>query len=210
MNVREPSVTARVHHLCLRSRAQRTRSPWLVAVFAGISIANLLRADPPVRIDSDFPGGNIVCERIEGSDVYLHQDLRDTKGSWFYWYFRVRGAQGRELHFHFTNGGVLGPLGPAASKDGGATWQWLGHRDSATEFQYRFAPDAAELRFSFGMPYLEADLRRFLERYQATAFLKIDTLGATRKGTLVERLRLWLHQSRSRLSGSRHLPASCL
>ena len=46
-------------------------------------------------IDGDFPGGNVVLERIEGDAVYLHQDQRDTPGFWFYWYFRVRGATGR-------------------------------------------------------------------------------------------------------------------
>ena len=43
-----------------------------------------------LNIDADFPGGNIVLDRIEGDTVLLHQDLRDTEGDWFYWYFRER------------------------------------------------------------------------------------------------------------------------
>lgn len=52
-------------------------------------------------IDSHLPGDNIVVERIDGEDVYLRQDLRDTEGPWFYWCFRVLGASGRTLRFHF-------------------------------------------------------------------------------------------------------------
>ena len=36
-------------------------------------------------VDCDFPGGNVVFQRIEGERVYLHQDQRDTPGFWFYW-----------------------------------------------------------------------------------------------------------------------------
>ena len=40
-------------------------------------------------IDCDFPGGNIIAERIDDDDVFVRQDLRDTDRDWFYWYFRV-------------------------------------------------------------------------------------------------------------------------
>lgn len=67
-------------------------------------------------IDCEFPGGNIIVERIDGDNVYLHQDPRDTGGFWFCWYFRVREAAGRTLTFHFTKGNVLGVLGPAVQQ----------------------------------------------------------------------------------------------
>ena len=69
------------------------------------------------EIDADFPGGNVVLERIEGDEVHLHQDPRDTAGFWFYWYFRVRARGGRTLTFHFTKGNVIGVRGPAVSTD---------------------------------------------------------------------------------------------
>ena len=95
----------------------------LVSQLAGAESSHLAFA-------SDFPGWNIVLERIEGDDVSVHQDLRDTKGDWFYWYFAVRGAAGRELTFHFTQSRAIGPLGPGISRDQGATWTWLAKRDS--------------------------------------------------------------------------------
>src|SRR5262247_3923851 len=86
----------------------------------------LVPAQEAVRVDADIPGGNIVVDKIEGDTVSVHQDLRDTQGHWFYWQFRVRGAQGRTLTFQFTKGDVVGVLGPAMSVDGGESWTWLG------------------------------------------------------------------------------------
>ncbi|MCA9158780.1 MAG: hypothetical protein KDA72_10660, partial [Planctomycetales bacterium] len=56
-----------------------------------------------VTVDCDFPGGNIVVDRLEGDHIYVHQDLRDTDRDWFYWYFRVKGAAGRTITVHFTD-----------------------------------------------------------------------------------------------------------
>ena len=48
-----------------------------------------------LTVDSDFPGGNLLVEKIEGDTVLVRQDVRDTQGTWFWWHFRVRGAAGR-------------------------------------------------------------------------------------------------------------------
>ena len=61
-----------------------------------------------IEIDADYPGGNIVIERIDGDVIDLRQDRRDTKRWWFYWNFRVGGAAGRALKFRFTDGDVIG------------------------------------------------------------------------------------------------------
>ncbi len=51
-------------------------------------------------IDADFPGGNIVVDSIHRDTVFIQQDLRDTEGNWFYWYFRVgRSAAGKTFLF---------------------------------------------------------------------------------------------------------------
>jgi len=144
-----------------------------------------------LTVDADFPGGNLLVEKIDGDAVWVRQDLRDTRGTWFWWHFRVRGAAGRTLTFHFTNGNVLGVRGPAVSTDGGGTWAWLGRRAvRGTSFRYAFAPDAGEVRFCFAMPYFEADLKRFLKRFKGSPHLKVSTLCKSRKGRGVERLRV--------------------
>src|SRR3712207_6610599 len=79
-----------------------------------------------LKVDADFPGGNIVVERIDGSDIHVSPDLRDTEGTWFYWNFRVRGAEGRTINVHFAKGNRIGTRGPAVSLDGGKTWKWIG------------------------------------------------------------------------------------
>ena len=137
---------------------------WAALLTAGgLSLlpATPCRADgEKLQVDADFPGGNIVVDKIDGDNVHLHQDLRDTAGDWFYWYFRVRGAQGRTLTFHFTKGNPIGVRGPAVSTDGGKSWQWLGAQAvRGASFQYAFPADAADVRFCFAFPYLEHNLR---------------------------------------------------
>lgn len=144
-----------------------------------------------ITVDSDFPGGNIIVDSIEGDTIAVHQDLRDTEGDWFYWYFRVCGASGRELAVRFTQGNVIGVRGPAVSTDGGRRWRWLGAEavDGQT-FRYQVPADADEVRFSFGMPYLEANLHEFLARYADHPHLGVGELCKTKKGRSAELLRL--------------------
>ena len=115
-------------------------------------------------IDAAFPGGNIVVEKQQDCSVWLHQDLRDTTEDWFYWYFRVREAPCGKLQFNFTKSPAIGVRGPAVSLDGGRSWQWLGAAAANNNrFEYDNQNGDAELRFSFGMPYLEEDWRRFCD-----------------------------------------------
>jgi hypothetical protein len=100
----------------------------LIALTAVLFTTGLAAAEQHAapQIDCAFPGGNILLERVEGDTVTLKQDLRDTAGHWFYWYFRVRGAAGRTLTFRFTGGDVFTRMGPSCSLDGGQTWRWVG------------------------------------------------------------------------------------
>ena len=145
-----------------------------------------------ISIDCDFPGGNIVVERAEGDDVYLHQDLRDTEGDWFYWCFRVRAAAGRKLAFHFTSKRLpISPMGPAVSSNGDKVWSWLGKKAVVKDgFVYSFAEDADEVRFCIAIPYVESNLHAFLEHHAGNPYLKVETHCTTRKERITERLRL--------------------
>jgi len=147
-----------------------------------------------VAIDADYPGGNIIVERIDGDVIALRQDLRDTKGWWFYWSFRVRGAAGRRLTFRFTNKNVIGTRGPAVSTDGGKTWSWLGTGGvKGTSFSYSFpadAKDAKPVRFAFAIPYQEANLKQFLAGHEKNKHLTVSELCKTRKKRVVKRIHL--------------------
>jgi hypothetical protein len=146
--------------------------------------------NPPLRIDADFPGGNIAVGEIAGDVVNLRTDLRDTKGSWFYWYFRVNGAQGRNLTFNFTEGDPIGVRGAAVSTDEGATWKWLGPPKDTKSFSYHFPANSGAVRFSFGMPYSQQHLDAFLGGIGTHPALRKDTLCQSRKGRAVERLHI--------------------
>ncbi len=160
-----------------------------VAAMLTIGQVGATPASGSPTIDCAFPGGNILVDKIEGDTVYLRPDLRDTKGWWFYWCFRVRGAAGRTTTFRFAKRNPIGLTGPAVSKDGGEHWSWLGSEavDGAS-FTYDFPADAREVRFCFTMPYQESDLRRFLRRHQGGNHLSVATLCRTKKGRAVERL----------------------
>ena len=75
-----------------------------------------------MNIDSSSPGGNIVVEKIEANAAWLHQDLRDTEGDWFYWYFRASESEGRPVRVHFTASRAFSTHGPAVSTDDGRNW----------------------------------------------------------------------------------------
>lgn len=169
----------------------------LSALVLGGHEATIAAAEPEtavtggIAVDANFPGGNILFEKIEGSTVFVRQDLRDTAGPWFYWCFRVRGAAGQSLTFKFTDGNVIGVRGPAVSVDGGKSWSWLGAaavRDAS--FSYTFPASAGEVRFCFAMPYLESDLRAFLQQHENHASLRVETLCRTGRGREVELLRV--------------------
>jgi hypothetical protein len=144
-----------------------------------------------LNVDCDFPGGNILVDKIEGNDIFLHQDLRDTTTDWFYWYFRINGAAGRTIQVHFTAGDVIGARGPALSSDKGKTWRWLG-ADCSTgcSFTCTLPEKLDEVRFSFGMPYTQANLDRFLRHWGSSPNLRRSTLCLSNSGRPVELLRL--------------------
>ena len=149
--------------------------------------AGLMAGGP--TIDCDYPGGNIIVESIEGDVVRLRQDPRDTQGWWFYWNFRVRGADGRTLAFQFTDKDPIGTRGPAVSTDGGLSWRWLG-RQRGAKFDHRFGADEDDVRFAFCIPYLQADLDRWLAAHRDHPNLRVETLCTTKAGRDAERLRL--------------------
>jgi len=141
-------------------------------------------------IDGDFPGGNIIVHRVEGNDVHLSPDQRDSSRWWFYWYFRARAAGGRTLTFHFEGNDPIGVLGPACSTDGGLSWRWMGAKAAKDgSFRYHLDPRVGEARFCFAIPYLEGNLQAFLKHWAGNTALAVGELCRSSKGRTVEYLR---------------------
>ncbi len=151
------------------------------------------QAPQQLSIDANYPGGNIVVERIEGNAIDVRPDLRDTPDWWFYWNFRVRGAGNRELTFRFPGRSPLGARGPAVSEDGGKSWVWTGRakvndQPEQASFQYLFKPEVNEVRFAFAMPYQLADWNAFIAPYLSRDDVAEKTLCRTTAGRDVKLL----------------------
>lgn len=153
--------------------------------------SNTVPLPPTIVVDADFPGGNILVERIDGDTMYLKQDIRDSEGWWFSWAFRLRGAAGRTVQVQFGEGNkVVGTRGPAMSLDGGWTWTWQSADGAADHFSVVIPPDANEVLLAFADVYTQRQWTRFLERMGASPFLKPGVLTTSRKGRAVELLKV--------------------
>lgn len=154
---------------------------------------------PGILIDADFPGGNIIVEGATGQStlyykvsdsqalIKLRPDLRDTRGDWFYWYFRIRGAEGKEIKFQFP-GRKISAFGPAYSLDQGKSWKWLYDQPQQNDssFSYTFIANDKDVRFSMGMPYLHADFETFIRSYENHPHLSLSSFATSNKGRNVE------------------------
>jgi len=171
---------------------QRRLLPLLVSALALIGCAlrachaGAAESDPQIRLDADYPGGNILVERMDGDKIHIRQDLRDTSTWWFWWNFRVRGAAGRTLTFQFAGENPIGVLGPALSRDDGGSWSWLGAESAqGALFRYAFAPQESSVRFAFAVPYQQSDFDAFVAAHQERVTrgqLQISRLCQSRKG----------------------------
>jgi hypothetical protein len=140
------------------------------------------------KIYSGFPSGNISVEKIQNDTIWMHPDLRDTKGDWFYWCFGVSNAKGKTLTFVFTRTNVFTSMGPAVSFNSGLTWNYLGGDKVRNEtFSYTFN-GSGEVRFSMGMPYTQKNFSLFIHPLLESKYLRLDTLEITKGGRAVERL----------------------
>ncbi|HEY8444269.1 MAG TPA: hypothetical protein VIL24_05690 [Clostridia bacterium] len=111
-----------------------------------------------IKITDQFPGGNIIVDKVEGNNVYLRQDLRDTKPWWHYWNFKITISRPQKLFFHFQDD-VIGYFGPAINEGDG--WHYnknsfISHKSFVYDFVY-----AGVYQFAFSLPYQVEDFERF-------------------------------------------------
>ena len=142
-----------------------------------------------LSIDCRFPGGNIKVHDIQGDTIFVSPDLRDTRASWFYWAFRVRGAAGRTLVFRFLSDHPVGTRGPAISTDGRHTWRWTD--EAFDQDSFRVTIPAEETYLCFAPLYTQENWERFLadEALRATETSNGFSPGfftTSRKGRPVE------------------------
>ena len=142
-------------------------------------------------IDSTFPGGNIVVEKVSNDTVYVRPDLRDTEGDWFYWYFKVSGIKGKTVTFKFEQDNVFAKYGPGYSINNDQDWKWYGeHRIINKSFTYSFSEQDSIAYFSMAFPYTQQNLNTFLSTLRNRKSLIIDTLCQSPEGRYIEKMLL--------------------
>jgi len=136
-----------------------------------------------IRISSRYAGGNIRLLDHMGKEIHLEQELRDTAQWWFYWSFRADSSLAETIEFVFQNGEVIGPWGPAVSRDG-ISWRWLGREAviSPDRFRYTFAANET-CYFCFSIPYQMHHFETFYATIDNHPLVKREVL------TLSEQLR---------------------
>ena len=151
-----------------------------------------------MKVHADFEGGNVKVLSVEGSTVYLQNELRDSLTDWFFWSFCVEGAEGRTLTFVFDKNWV-GYYGAAVSGDY-ENWHWSETRTSPCSFTYTFSDTEHRVYFAHDMVYSVKKLRTFLSETGITP----SVLCRSRQGRDVPMIRLGSGERKIFLSSRHH------
>ena len=170
----------------------------LKMLLAQTAVVCAVGASGEVQVDTKLPAGCVIVQGVEGDTVKLELDFRTTQGGWFYWAFRVTGAEGRTLKFQFDKKywAAVGSRGAAVSTDLGASWRWsdeidpsaakdeLGDHADVRGFTYAFGPNDREVWFSQTLPYGLREWKAFLGEFAAERGKLFEelTLCKTKKG----------------------------
>lgn len=148
-------------------------------------VAQAQSADGDLTIRADFPGGNVIIEKIKSDTVWLAPDTRGIVGDWFYWYFSAETKVDKEVHFIFPKHKIPA-FGPAVSLDGGQVWKWMFNEEhkGLESFSYLLSANR-EVRFSIGFPYTKANFNQFIAPYRSHPDVRLDTLCITEAGHAV-------------------------
>jgi len=145
-----------------------------------------------LQIDADFDGGNIVV-RSAGEATAELEIRQDANGPWFQWfYFRVRGAAGRDLRLRIVNAGSSAypdgwPGYRACVSEDGERWPRAetAYADGVLEIRHAATADTA--RFAYFAPYDLARNERLIAR-AAAGGAHTDVLGRSVDGRPIHRI----------------------
>ena len=163
-------------------------NPLRIGTANKLNFANRTAHTP--TIESDFPGGNVIIEKILGDTIFFRPDLRDTPREWFYWCFTVKNTSNKKWFFKATKPNVLTNMGAAYSTDGGYKWHWIDQENQLGPnlFSFNFSGDGKPVRLSMGMAYTQKNFDKFMLKYHSSPYIKKSVLSITRAGREVEQL----------------------
>ncbi|MBI0397336.1 M14 family zinc carboxypeptidase [Cyclobacterium marinum] len=163
-------------------------NPLRVGTANKLNFANRTAHIPTIEVD--FPGGNVIIEKILGDTIFFKPDLRDTPREWFYWCFSVKNTSNKKWFFKTTKPNVLSNMGAAYSTDGGYNWHWIDQENhlGSDLFSYSFSGDGKPVMLSMGMAYTQKNFDKFMMKYNSSKYIKNAVLSTTRGGREVEQL----------------------
>ncbi len=131
------------------------------------------------KIDNTFTGANCKIISLEEDRAIIDVQLRDTVTDWFFWCFKVEGANGKTITFQFENADRVGYFGPAISYDNlNWTWQYNQPNYGGNCFTYTFRENESVVYFAHDMVYRPATFNDFASKND----FQIKTLCQSEKG----------------------------
>ncbi len=121
------------------------------------------------KIKNDFDGANIKVISSDNKYARLEVELRDTAEDWFYWCFKVEGAEGMTVTFEFEKQNRVGYYGAAVSQDM-KNWIWQHPYDDTNgkSFTYTFGADEHEVYFAHDFCYRPEQFFEFAKKSSLT------------------------------------------
>ena len=162
-----------------------------------------------LKVDDGFECGNIevVATGKDAADLKIRPD---SNGAWFQWfYFRVRGAAGRDLTLRIVNAAQSAyPDGwngyRACVSTDNATWRRTETSYAGGILEIRHRAVADELWFAFFAPYDLTRHRAFLDRATAHPGVTRRWIGGSVDGRDIDVLSLGLGKNQVWLLGRQH------
>ncbi|MEQ6119176.1 M14 family zinc carboxypeptidase [Reichenbachiella sp. MALMAid0571] len=158
-------------------------------VFLVLSLIGNFAFGQEIKIESDFPGGNIIISKITQDTAYIKPDLSLNEREWFHWYFKTLNISGKRVTFKFEQNNVFTKYGPAYSINNDRTWKWYGEsRITNNSFTYSFNEEDTIAYFSVSIPYTEKNFNEFLSNVKNPDLIEKSTLCLTDEGRKVEKI----------------------
>ena len=149
-----------------------------------------------LTIDSDFDGGNIRCLAAPAPEKIRLEIVPDAWAEFFQWfYFRVRGAAGRDCVLRIENaGGAAYPAGwrdyRAVASEDGETWPRVATEYDGTVLTIRHRPAGDEVCFAYFAPYSMARHEELISRAGRSPLVTARRLGETLDGAPLDLLQI--------------------
>ena len=154
-------------------------------------------------IESDFDGGNIRCLSAPAPDAVRLEIVPDAGDEFYQWfYFRVRGAAGRDCVLRIENAGGATYTGGwkgyrACASEDGEDWLRVDTEYDGTVLTIRHRPVGEEVRFAYFAPYPMARHDQLIARAGRSLLVTARRLGETVDGAPLDLLEIGGAQGRT-------------